>query len=435
MRGEHVAIAAVLLVILAGMVVAYAPPIYSHGFSAWEDEDGIHYEYSANHTMDTHTVAISSSTSYDITYLAVYYDPDGYAAVGGWDARAEMLDDLGTQLGIRSFDGYGYYTAAELLDLMKTADRDSVAILFASGALPDLLYDGTVDCPLLEWLGSGGAVVNVAGCLGKYVSTGPGDITEVSGYAELFTGVEGKSDEDFNDNPGTLRVSGEIDNDYARSLGVYLTEYSYGIRCDGMDDYISIGGTSSQGYSTAVIYRSGGGMVMNFGMTVEYQVHTLHYLAQVLAAGLDYTSEILGYESGSTSDPTGLLEGVSGDDVHVYGYIGYTRAVFGMRVNLRSHRPDTGEPAVEHHVAAERRDRVPDAVEYDEDLHDVQRREYREQDHHVREQQGVQAHQLPDPSFLHAAALDRAAAPVAVDGTLRVDPVVGVPQVHDEDHP
>lgn len=321
--------------IVVGMFVAYMPHPYNAQFSAWQDDDGIHYGFSANYSMETHAVAIASDLDYDIDYVAVYYD-ESYAAINSWELQRIMLDDLRIQLEIRSFDGFGYYDSDELLELLETADKGSVAVLFSSGAISDKLYDGTSGSPIVEWLRSGGTVINLAGCLGKYVSHGPdqSDIETVSGYARLFTGSDRVDDSDFNDSRNSLRAKECYDRTMSDALLVNFIEYSYGVRCDGLDDYLSFGYRSSSGFETAVIYASGEGMVMNLGITVEYQVHTLHYVAQVIAAGLDYTSRIVDHAVGDTSsDPTGVL-GASEEVDHVYGFIGYTRATYGLKVVL-----------------------------------------------------------------------------------------------------
>lgn len=323
------------VIIIVGMLVSYMPHPYNAQFSAWEDDDGVHYEFSANYSMETHAVAIASDLDYDIDYIAVYYD-ESYAAINSWELQEIMLDDLRIHLEIRSFNGFGYYDSDELLDFLDTADKSSVAVLFASGAISDKLYDGTSESPIVEWLRSGGTVINIAGCLGKYVSHGPdqSDIETVSGYASLFTGSDLMDDSDFNDNRSSLRATECVNQTMSDALLINITEYSYGIRCDGLENYLSLGYRSSSGYESAVIYASGEGMVMNFGITVEYQVHTLHYVAQVIAAGLDYTSRIVDHDIGDTSsDPTGVL-GPSDEIDHVYGFIGYTRATYGLKVMI-----------------------------------------------------------------------------------------------------
>lgn len=331
---DRIVIVAVIVVVLIGMVVAYMPSPYSNGFKVWQEGEEIYYEYDANYVMDTHTIAISSALEYDITYIAVYCD-ESYASVNSWELQKEMFSDLEIQLSIRSFDGFGYFDAEGLENLMTTADTRSVAILFASGAIPDILYDGTDSCPLLRWIGQGGAVINISGCLGKYISIGPDeeDIVEIEGYAELFTGVSGLDDSSFNDNPRSVRATSGQNEVIQDALGINFNEYSYGISCEGLSDYLSLGYVSDTGYSCAAIYRSGEGMVINFGLTLANHPHTIHYVAQVLAAGLDYTSEIVDYDVGKTNSGTGVLDS-EGKDVYVYGYVGYTRAVYGLKLML-----------------------------------------------------------------------------------------------------
>ena len=335
-RADAIVIATIMVVILIGMVVACAPNIYRCEFDAWVDEDTVYYEYSSNYSMETHTALIHNDTDYDITEILVYFDED-FAAINDWELQEDMFTNLAAQLDARSSIGLTYCSSSELLQIMEFADIKSVAILIGSGAIADTIYDGTYDCPLIQWLVSGGTVISMSSCLGKYVSHGPDseDIEEIEGYVELFTGVDGKSDSDFYDSAQSLRSSYSQNDLIQDSLGIQFNEYSYGINCEGMADYLSIGNTSMSGYSCAVLYKSYSGMVMNFGMTITNQSHTVHFVAQTIAAGLDYTSNVIDYSTGHTSDsPSGSFDISDKGGCHVYGYVGSARAVFGQKVNL-----------------------------------------------------------------------------------------------------
>lgn len=347
-RIDVAVVVAVVAVMLVGMVLSYGPNIYRCDLESWSDEGGIHYAYSSNYGMETHTTLIESSAGYDFYTILVYFDTE-YAAMNDWDLQETMLIGLGEQLEIRSGPELVFCDSQELMESLPDADRSSVAVLIAAGAVSDVLYDGTPSCVLIEWLTSGGTVMNMSGCLGKYVSHGPDsdDIEQIQGYAELFTGIEGMEDSSFNDVRYTLRTAYSQNDLVQDSLGIQFNEYSYGIRYDGVGEYFSVGNESSDGYACALIYRAYDGMVMNFGMTIEYQSHTVHFVAQTIASGLDYTSTIVDYQQGHTYDaPRGVFD-FSGDNLRIYGYVGSARAVYGECIILRSLRSGyAGQPPV-----------------------------------------------------------------------------------------
>ena len=436
-RIDVIVIVAVVAVMLVGMVLSYGPNIYRCDLDAWNDEDGIHYTYSSNYGMETHTTLIESSAGYDFDTILVYFDTE-YAAMNDWGLQETMLIGLGEQLGIRSGPELVFCDSQELAESLPDADRSSVAVLIAAGAVSDVLYDGTSSCILLEWLMSGGTVMNMSGCLGKYVSHGPdsGDIEQIQGYAELFTGIEGMDDSSFNDVRYTLRTDYSQNDLVQDSLGIQFNEYSYGIRYEGIGEYFSVGNESSDGYACALIYRAYDGMVMNFGMTVEYQSHTVHFVAQTIASGLDYTSTIVDYQQGHTYDsPSGVFD-FSGGNLRIYGYVGSARAVYGECIILRSLRfRYAGQSAIQYDVPPERGQGIEDTVEDDEHVRETDQGEDGRQEHHVREHEGVEVHDsLEQPAVPHVASLHGGAPAVAVDAPIGIHLVVGVPQVHDDDH-
>lgn len=327
---------------LAGMCMAFWPTAYRCDVDARMDAGGIHYEYSANFGVDTHTTLIRTSGEFDIDTVYAYYD-EGYAALNPWWHQDELLSDLNKNLKIRSMDGLTYADADELQIIMSSADPGTTAIVFVSGALPVTVYNGTSDCALIDWLRSGGVIISISTCLGKYVSHGPddADIETVAGFASLITGVDLMEDLAFNDTRSSVRASYSANSEVQDALGIYLNEYSYGMIVDGLGQYVSVGSIDKTGMHCAVLYRSYGGMVMNFGATITNHPHTLHFIAQTIASGMDCTASIVDHADGNTYGVAAGSFETTGGDIHLYGYAGATRAVYGEKIVFQD--PDISE--------------------------------------------------------------------------------------------
>lgn len=320
------------VLIIVGMVLAYSP-IYTCSLSVTESEGVVQYEYDANYGVETHTALIHTDGGFRLSYIAAYYD-EGYVAINPWSMQLEFFNDMEKQLQIRSFYGFGLHDSQSLLEVIETYDPSETAIFIVAGALSDVLYDGTADCPLIQWLERGGTIISMSQCLGKYVSHGPDseDLQEVEGYAELFTGVEGIDDLAFMDSPRAVYTSAVQHPEFQDALGLYLNEYTYGIDRTLLTDCLSVGNETADGYTSGLYFKSYNGMVINFGMSLSIHPHTGHFVAQALAAGLDYTAEIVEVQHGNTyGDASGTFV-VEGDGYHIYGYAGATRAVYGDRV-------------------------------------------------------------------------------------------------------
>lgn len=332
MRRDEIVALTLILLVIAGMVVAFIPDVYRYDITFEENDGTVSYTYESNTGMETTTVVISNSGLYDIGYVAAYYD-EGYAAKNDWTLQGEMFDDFRKQLSVRSVDGFGLYDSESLLELIETADPFTTAIMIASGSVSDAIYDGTDSCPLVSWINKGGTVINVAGCLGKYVSHGPSqsDIEEVYGYGMIFAGVD---DASFNDSAKALYASAGCNEDVRDSLHFYMNEYTYGIDLSGIGNSVNLGYYSEDGYSAAAIIGFGGGMLINFGASLSTHEHYDHYMAQIVASGMDYTSEILYTDTGDTRGDNSGVVPVEGN-CSVYGFIGSTRAVYAERFDVR----------------------------------------------------------------------------------------------------
>ena len=321
---------ALVLLILVGMVMANAPGMYNYDIEFTESDGEVTVSFDSNTVMETTSVKIANSGMFRIEYVAAYVDPD-YAALNDWDIQIEMFEDMKLLLDVRGVDGFGVYDSEGLLKFMETADPGTTAVFIASGSVSDILYDGTYESPLVTWLERGGVLVNMSGCLGKYVSHGSDseDIEEISGYGALFASVD---DECFYDSETKIYADYECNEDFQKSLHFYMNECTYGISMD-VEDSLSIGYHTEDGVASALLFRSFNGMVMNFGVSLSTHEHSDHYVAQIIASGTDYLSEIVETQVGDTRDCPKSSFTVD-ESCSIYAFIGSTRAVYAERFDF-----------------------------------------------------------------------------------------------------
>ena len=317
--------------IILGAVFAYHPSPYTHGLD-YDVHDGVvDYQFSSNIGMETHMVIFSNSGLFDIETVVFYVD-HGYASRNPWGLQEEMYEDMEMHLSVRSFDGFIYCTAQEMSDLMSIADPSKTALMFASGSFPDLIYDGKAECPLVDWLDRGGVVVNISGCFGKYVSHGPdpSDIEEIEDFGDLFAEAD---DDAFMDGDTRRYADYECNEDIRDSLNFMMNEITYGVDLAWLDDRLPLGYVDEEGISAATLFKSGNGMVMNFGASLSSHVHFDYHIAQIIVAGLDYTSKLIESIDGHTrADPSGSFS-IPDCSYTAYGFIGDIRPVFGLRMS------------------------------------------------------------------------------------------------------
>lgn len=323
----------ITIVVISGMLISFVPEPYSYDMTFERDGDTIHYSYNSTTESSTNTVAFTITGDFFIKKVVMYLD-ESYASLTSISLQKEMVDDLPKQLKMRGIDSV-CRDANGMLDIITTYDPGTTALFFASGALPDILYDGTAGCPIADWLDRGGILINESGCLGKYVSHGPErqDIEEITGYGNLFAGID---DTSFNDSKRRVYATGGCDEAIRNALNFYMNEFTFGIDISGFSDAKNIGYVSGDGYSSAVIFKSRGGMVINFGVSVVNHSHFDHFVAQIIASGMDYSSEMFYSHTGDTrGDNSGDIV-LNGRSCAIYGYVGSPRAVYGERILITS---------------------------------------------------------------------------------------------------
>jgi len=335
LRGKDIPLIPLLIVIVVvlGMAISFAPEPYHHDITFERDGDVVHYSHHSTTGSPTRTVAFTVTGDFFIEKVVLYFD-ESYASLTSIPLQKEVIRDMLDQLRIRGIDSI-CCNAKEMLEVIRTYDPGTTALFFASGALPDILYDGTAGCPIVDWLDRGGVLINESGCLGKYVSHGPDkdDIEQVIGYGDLFAGVD---DASFNDSKVRMYATGGCDEAIRDSLNFYMNEYTFGIDITGFSDAKNLGYVSDDGYSSAVMFKSRGGMVINFGVSITNHSHFDHFVAQMIASGMDYSSEMFYSHAGNTrGDNSGDIDLIGGPCV-IYGHIGSPRAVYGERILITS---------------------------------------------------------------------------------------------------
>lgn len=323
----------IVIVVISGMMMSFAPEPYSHDVSFERDGDVLHYTYHSVIGSTTNTVGFTTTGEFLIEKVVMYLDAT-YASLTSEFMQKEMIEDLSKQLKLRGIDST-CCNAKEVLDVIRTYDPGRAALFFASGSFPDILYDGTEGSPIMDWLDRGGVLINESGCLGRYISYGPNqyDIEVTTGYGALFAGVD---DVAFNDLQKRAYATGGCDEALRDALKFYMNEVTFGIDISSIADAKNLGYVSNDGYSSAAIFKSRNGMVINFGVSLVNHSHFDHFVSQIIASGMDYSSEMFYSHTGDTRwNNSGQID-LNDKPCVVYGYIGSPRAICGERTFILS---------------------------------------------------------------------------------------------------
>ncbi len=264
-------------------------------------EDGIDYSFSSSYVTNWTAISMDNGDVDRAIYYVACYDDDHE-----W----YMSDSFVTMvLGHLSTDLSKYGISLIIADATSVTsimsreiaeDTFQCNIIFLTGSFPLEIYNGTEDSLLFSWLEKGGKMTFANGPIGKYVSNENG-LDTVEGFSTLFFGTDA-----VNDAVGNVHDTRDHTGGIADLMSIYFNECTYGIRADAVDECLTTEYEQDGYYAVAFVrYHSGFGNITVFGGTVDN--NSTSYMAQALASGLNYSSEIVDSAEGYGKEWSGNL--------------------------------------------------------------------------------------------------------------------------------
>ncbi|MGN1044394.1 MAG: hypothetical protein ACI4Q9_00355 [Candidatus Methanomethylophilaceae archaeon] len=333
---EQTFIIAVTLILAAVMIAGewfayYAP--HDRTSSASLDGDTVSYSITSDGNREYKAVLLDNGTYDEVVELYLYYD-EGYASnvcednsppIGSPQfTQKYYIEQIQNYVSYKGMHAVSRASASELLAVMTEQISDDSCrgkgVLFASGSIPSVLFDGSSSSVLRTWMTMGGTVYWIGNELGKYVSNGD-ELTEVNG-SEALTGVPGLT---FLSG-GSSTESGELRTE----LSLASFDLSYAVSGTGVRHFGYVDG----GFSSIGCIAVGAGQVCvisgNFTMNQTKDV------SNTVCAGVSYWSQLAGYDEGTF---TKKVEGTmtvrpTHGNLSMYLYVGAYHSVYGERYDL-----------------------------------------------------------------------------------------------------
>lgn len=305
-----IAVIMIAIVVIGGVSIYYINP-YSYDANVIINDDGAEYSIDVSNNIEYNILVLDNFDVPPIESLIICSDGSSYP------------ERVKAQLGIRGFDNVDIKDPEDLLDAM-SGDPSGRGILILHQPFPEEIYSGDENDPLITWLGAGGSVYWI-GYLpgGDYVMS---DSSRVS--AEDYLSPFDLSRDSFCIVPdGNISCSGDL----CVQLCFRDIDVMDGLRID-IGRPISY--ISDSGYSaiTAMKVLKGNMVVLGGVQTNENAMD----IAQVIASGITYNSELIGYDSGFVKNNTDdLITYTSSgkENVSVYVHVGGYYTAYGERFN------------------------------------------------------------------------------------------------------
>lgn len=327
------------LVMLAGEVLIYAAP-YSYDSDVVRTSDGLEYSVDSPISADYNIVALDNGDRVRIDRVYMYYDA-GYPSINPIGEQGDFIKILEDESAIRGLSSMYRADADGILKVINDVSIDprSVAVLMCSGSFPEVLYDGTEDSPILRWLGDGGTLIWIGGPMGSCYSDRDHMMEAEAGYEELFFG-EGTGGSIRDDSELFIASSGQKVNPIDEALSIVMNDATYGVNTSVLDRvglrYLPMGYISDSGFrcSAMIEVPGGSGMIMLFGTNLN-QFYT-EAVAQSIAAGLNYESELVGHQEGSlgSGKTVGDMRVPSDTNLTVYLYLEKVRLIYARTFSI-----------------------------------------------------------------------------------------------------
>ena len=258
----------------------------------------------------TYTVDATSDISFSEIHLSNGFDtPDRYYLLK--DDSYPMMRDQGKFMSmlylfekeaarcpgitIKTVDAEGML---EIINNSLNTHTFRFGLIFMTGAIPDILYDGTSSGKLIRWTSEGGCTYWLGEPFGKYISTHDG-IREVQDYHTSVSLSLFGQEHMFNDSDNNVFAKEKVSPELSDVAKVLCNETTYGMRGDHEPSKTLLLGYTDGTYASCAVTKYGHGMLTVFGSSAGSQY--TYYLAHLLSLRITYSTELIGVETGAVN--------------------------------------------------------------------------------------------------------------------------------------
>ena len=275
--------------------------------------------------------------------VVIYYD-ENYGKVVNpalVEVGARALDteyyisQLKNNLNYFGVENVATVNAEELRTLLSDSAFSSGGIICISGALPDTVYDGTSDSPILKWISEGGTLYWAEQQIGRYIGHADGSVTcAESGFQTLFLKSECLTDLEQDESRRAGTAYGTVQNDgFREALCLKNNNILYSVQISKLEtEYLAIG-FEEEGCASIVFVGNGSGQICVIGG--DYSNHQRMDLATIIASKIGIGTNITDITTGSVNKYSeGSFDIEPDGEYTVFALVGGDFAIYGKCIEL-----------------------------------------------------------------------------------------------------
>ena len=294
------ALVMIAIVAIGGISIYFLNP-YSYDSEVIINDDNVEYSFDVSNPIEYNILIMDNFGLTPTESLIICSDGSDYS------------ERVKAQLKVRGFNNVKIVDSENLLDAMLAEAPVGRAILIPQGPIPEEIYSGGPNDPLLEWLDAEGSVY--------WFGYLPNE-----GYDPNYLSLLGLPEESFcTVSDGNVTRS----HDLCTQLCFRSSDVMHGLRSDiGKPiSYVSDSGFSA---ITVMEVRNGTMVVLGGGQSSENSMD----LAQIISSGITYKTELIGQDSGVVKNT--MKDSISysyrnKENISVYVHFGGYFTVYGER--------------------------------------------------------------------------------------------------------
>ena len=339
MNRKWIPIVAVVFValIFIGEALTYSSGVNRYDSSAERNGSVVDYSVSSSGTNDYSAILFDNHGFKRLERLVIYVDEDygsNFSKASSLSAVCNMdpvyyAEQIELSMKIRCFENVSVCDRQGLIDYLNDTRTDpkGCGILSISYALPGEVYSGHADDSLMKWIEAGGSLY-WAGSIPGSLYYDEGELRTVSGNQGLFFGSDNCINTDWGLRPE------ETGNDFTNAFCLIGYEIYLGVDASKLPagrEYRTMG-CMKDSVSAYTLLEYGQGMVVQ--AAGKFRIEQFEDLSQIMASGVCYKSDIIGYDDGRVTRGTisGSFDATDGD--LLYLYIGRAYSVYGRAYDV-----------------------------------------------------------------------------------------------------
>ena len=313
-----------VIILIIGQSIIYINNPYHCEYTAIYEDGRIDVHIDTNYSLSYTVCALQSDSQTNIRSYAVYYDPE-YPVTGNRADVEDCIKRLQLCFSNNNTD-LPIINTVSLTEIINNTDT-TIAIVFATGTLPEEIYNGQDTSSICNWLKNGGTMYWINGKLGHTYSVKNGDIYDVPESDKLFFGT----DEVINPASNHVFTKNLVEGSFTDILGIYYGETTNGLNCSKLTEpYLALDyndGTYSA--VTLVKYPGGTGTIGVFGGNIKYEAvptSAMASVAQTIVSKISYDTILIDW---ATSSGCAELELNGNERTFVFMYVGEVNSIWG----------------------------------------------------------------------------------------------------------